>query len=155
MVKNEYNKDKNIKKGKTKNSNMNTPIKKVNNQMKRKNNIKKTEIKHIIPSLSKNNNNNYSSGNIKNSCTSFHINSNRRINNIKNDGIISKKLTEKSHIKNIKKNLYPYNLQKNSKKIQKPILTNKTPRPRKPKNYTDYYQNCTFTPNINKISIKL
>ena len=134
---------------------MNTPIKKVNNQMKRKNNIKKTEIKHIIPSLSKNNNNNYSSGNIKNSCTSFHINSNRRINNIKNDGIISKKLTEKSHIKNIKKNLYPYNLQKNSKKIQKPILTNKTPRPRKPKNYTDYYKNCTFTPNINKISIKL
>ena len=154
LVKNEYNKDKNINKRKTRNSNMNTPIKKANNQMKRKNNIKKTEIKQMIPSLTKNNNN-FSSGNIKNSCASFHINSNRRTNNIKNDRMISKKLTEKCDIKNIKKNLYPYNVQKNSKKIQKPILTNKTPRPRKPKNYTDYYQNCTFTPNINKISIKL
>jgi len=158
LVKNEYNKEKNTNKGKTKQSNMNTPIKKVNNQMKRNNNIKKTEIKNIFPSSKKNYNYNYnfSSDNIKNSSASFHINSNsnRRINNIKNDRIISKKLIEKCDMKNIKKNLYPY-VQKNAKNNQKSIPAIKTPRPRKSKNSTDYYQNCTFTPNINKISIKL
>ena len=153
LAKNEYNKEKTLKKGKTKKNIMNTPIKINNNQNKRNNNIKKTEIK--IPSSIKNFNCNFSSDNIKNSTKSFHINSNKRNNNIKNDRIISKKLTEKYDIKNIKKKLYPYNDQKNTKKIQKTNPSNKTPRPRKQKNSTDYYQNCTFTPNINKISIKL
>ena len=153
LVKNEYNKEKAINKGKIKKNNMNTPVKNSNNKIKRNNNIKKTEIK--IPSSTKNFHYNFSSNNIKNSTTSFHINSSRRINNIKNDRIISKKLTEIYDIKNIKKNLYPYNDQKKTKKNQKSIPRNKTPLPRKSKNRTDYYQNCTFTPIINKISIKL
>lgn len=155
LVKNEYNKEKVLNKSKTKKSNMNTPIKNVNNQMKRNNNLKKTDIKYIIPSYTKNINNNLSSNYIKNSSASFHINSSRRMNNIKNDSNISKKLSN-CDIKKIKKNLYPYNnFQKNTKNNQKSITTNKTPPPRKSKNYTDYYQNCTFTPNINKKSIKL
>jgi hypothetical protein len=153
LAKNEYNMEKTINKCKIKKNNMITPTKNSNNRIKRNNNIKKTEIK--IPSSIKNFNCNFSSDNIKNSSSSFHINSNRRNNNIKNDRIISKKLTEKYDIKNIKKKLYPYNDQKNTKKIQKTNPSNKTPRPRKQKNSTDYYQNCTFTPNINKISISI